>query len=383
MAFTTLLNIQPSADLDQDEWDKAQNSLADIFNAYGFNHLTIVNLPTCTNGHMTEKAEFLLMFCGDDGRNAVVQSCGPDLVTVNIQRIGNPIKHGKSFGDEDIKELQKKISEVLKSNKSKRFPAIKRGGAVDCYVPTVDNRLIEYDFDRVVFDADSKYQHVRIMHSPQYGNMLILDGDPNLAESDISYTKAITGNGREKFEDKTVLILGGGDGGILHEVLKEKPKFITMVEIDQVVIDAAIKHLRGICYNAMDSLRGPNYEVLVEDCIPILEAYIKEGKKFDYVINDLTAIPITTEARGSQWDFLRLILQLSMKVLKSDGKYFTQGNGAIMKSALEMYEKQLQQLECDVEFSKETVCVPSYMEMWVFYEIWKVPPLKKKSDGSS
>ena len=53
----------------------------------------------------------------------------------------------------------------------------------------------------------------------------------DLAESDIAYTKAITGNGREDFRDKDILILGGGDGGILHELLQDKPAFVTMVEI--------------------------------------------------------------------------------------------------------------------------------------------------------
>lgn len=52
-----------------------------------------------------------------------------------------------------------------------------------------------------------------------------------IAESDIVYTKALLGNGQENYKDKTVLILGGGDGGVLHEVLKESPKFVTMVEI--------------------------------------------------------------------------------------------------------------------------------------------------------
>ena len=53
----------------------------------------------------------------------------------------------------------------------------------------------------------------------------------DLAESDLPYTQAITGNGREDYAGKTVLILGGGDGGILHELRKEKPKYITMVDI--------------------------------------------------------------------------------------------------------------------------------------------------------
>ena len=45
------------------------------------------------------------------------------------------------------------------------------------------------------------------------------------------YTQAITGRGREDYRDKTVLVLGGGDGGILRELLKEEPKFITVVDI--------------------------------------------------------------------------------------------------------------------------------------------------------
>ena len=52
-----------------------------------------------------------------------------------------------------------------------------------------------------------------------------------LAESDIDYTKALLGNGRENYKDKEILILGGGDGGVLNELLKESPKFVTMVEI--------------------------------------------------------------------------------------------------------------------------------------------------------
>lgn len=53
----------------------------------------------------------------------------------------------------------------------------------------------------------------------------------DLAESDLAYTQAIMGNGREHYAGKEILILGGGDGGILCEAVKLKPKMITMVEI--------------------------------------------------------------------------------------------------------------------------------------------------------
>ena len=52
-----------------------------------------------------------------------------------------------------------------------------------------------------------------------------------IAESDLVYTQALLGNGRVDYKDKSVLILGGGDGGVLHELLKESPRSVVMVEI--------------------------------------------------------------------------------------------------------------------------------------------------------
>ena len=63
-----------------------------------------------------------------------------------------------------------------------------------------------------------------------------------LAESDIDYTKALLGNGRESYKDKDILILGGGDGGVLNELLKESPKFVTMVEISLHALCSPIKY---------------------------------------------------------------------------------------------------------------------------------------------
>lgn len=65
-----------------------------------------------------------------------------------------------------------------------------------------------------------------------------------LAESDIDYTKALLGNGRESYKDKDVLILGGGDGGVLNELLKESPKFVTMVEISFVCSNSVLRETK-------------------------------------------------------------------------------------------------------------------------------------------
>lgn len=58
-----------------------------------------------------------------------------------------------------------------------RLPAILRGGVIDRYWPTADGRLVEYDIDEVVYDEDSPFQNIKILHSKQFGNILILSGD--------------------------------------------------------------------------------------------------------------------------------------------------------------------------------------------------------------
>lgn len=58
-----------------------------------------------------------------------------------------------------------------------RLPAILRGGVIDRYWPTADGRLVEYDIDEVIYDEDSPFQNIKILHSKQFGNILILSGD--------------------------------------------------------------------------------------------------------------------------------------------------------------------------------------------------------------
>lgn len=53
------------------------------------------------------------------------------------------------------------------------------------------------------------------------------------------------GNGREQYAGKEVLILGGGDGGILCEAVKLKPKMITMVEISLISFHHIGFHFSG------------------------------------------------------------------------------------------------------------------------------------------
>ena len=58
----------------------------------------------------------------------------------------------------------------------------------------LDDRLIEYGYKSVLYEATSKYQHIQIVDTVDHGKMLILDGLVNLAESDRkSYTHKLMG----------------------------------------------------------------------------------------------------------------------------------------------------------------------------------------------
>lgn len=127
-----------------------------------------------------------------------------------------------------------------------------------------------------------------------------------------------------------------------------------------------------MCGDVLDNFKGDCYQVLIEDCILVLKRYVKEGREFDYVINDLIVVLIFMFLEEDFiWEFFRLIFDFLMKVLKQDGKYFIQGNCVNLIEVLLFYEEQLGYLYCFVEFLKEIVCVFLYLELWVFYIVWK------------
>ena len=81
---------------------------------------------------------------------------------------------------------------------------------------------------------------------------------------------------------KTVLVIGGGDGGTIREVLKHNTvEKVVLCEIDGMVIDACKKYLPTIACE----LDNPKCEILVQDAIE----YIKDKENmFDIVLIDST-----------------------------------------------------------------------------------------------
>lgn len=289
------------------------------------------------------------------------------LITINVEYYRKDGDEPKISFDQ-VRELENNLVQKLKLNHGQSLPPLQRG-PLTRYFPTADERVIEYDIDRVLFDKRSEFQKIQIVHSRSLGNMLVLDELQNIAEADLIYTETLMARGVEDYAGKEICILGGGDGALLYELLKENPKHVVMLEIDEIVMQACNKYMNSICGDVLEKRTDDNFEIIVGDCMVHLKRYIKDGRKFDYVFGDLTDIPISDTPTGEIWDFIRLILEHSFQVLKPTGKFMTHGNGVSCPESLRMYEDQLAKLTPKVTFTKSSAFVPSFMEEWVFYQV--------------
>ncbi|XP_020803228.1 spermine synthase isoform X1 [Drosophila serrata] len=289
------------------------------------------------------------------------------LLTLNVEYFLPDGKDGISF--DTMRTVELILRQKFGCDRSKYLPPIKRGGYIDIYMTSSDERIIEYDIDQVVYEARSPFQKIQIMHSKTLGNMLLLDELQNIAESDLIYTETLMCRGVENYEGKEICILGGGDGALLYELLKENPKHVVMLEIDEIVMQACNKYLSVICGDVLEKRKTDQYEIIVGDCVEYLKKFIAEGRKFDYVFGDLTDIPITDAPVGETWDFIRTIFEHSFKVLKPGGKYLTHGNGSTCKVQLRLFEEQLDLLRPKVKYTTTKAFVPSFMEEWLFYQV--------------
>nr|XP_002119951.2 spermidine synthase-like [Ciona intestinalis] len=99
-------------------------------------------------------------------------------------------------------------------------------------------QCMSLEVEEVLFHERSKYQDVLVFKSKTYGNVLVLDGVIQCTERDeFAYQEMIAHLPLFSHPNpKNVLVIGGGDGGVIREVLKHSSVVsITQCEIDQVI----------------------------------------------------------------------------------------------------------------------------------------------------
>jgi len=135
---------------------------------------------------------------------------------------------------------------------------------------------------KILHYEKSKYQDVLVFESSDYGNVLVLDHVIQCTERDeFSYQEMITHLAMFSHPNpKKVLVIGGGDGGVLREVVKHNSvEEAVLCEIDEAVLRVSKLYLPYMAKGFDD----PRVKVHIGDGFKFLEDYKNE---FDVIITD-------------------------------------------------------------------------------------------------
>ncbi len=222
----------------------------------------------------------------------------------------------------------------------------------------------------ILADEHTGLQHVRVGRHPHFGGQLFLDDDLQISESDTAYGVAMTSPLLELRPSARVAILGGGDGGVLCELLRtfepldSLPSELTMVEIDPRVVELSRRHLPALCGDAFDS---PHANVVVGDAF----AWIAQARDLDAVIYDLTMDPV--REGQSRAGFIAGIVAHMARALRPGGVLSMQCCGHGLRDAEDRATRRellpLIRDAVDAHFQdrcEQSVLVPSYRDLWTF-----------------
>jgi len=141
-----------------------------------------------------------------------------------------------------------------------------------------------FEIDKIFYEGRTAFQKVLIFENGRFGRVLALDDIVQTTEADeFIYHEMLAhvpmvGHGAATH----VLIIGGGDGGLLEEVLKHTVEHVTMVEIDREVVELCREHLPSISGAAFEDARA---NLIIADGT----AFVAEtDERFDVIIVDST-----------------------------------------------------------------------------------------------
>lgn len=143
-------------------------------------------------------------------------------------------------------------------------------------------RTLKIKINKLLEKYDSPFQRIEVYETKPFGKMLVLDGVIMCTEWDEhAYHEMITHVPLSVHrKPESVLVIGGGDGGTIREVLRHPEiKRVDLCEIDNDVVRISIKHLPSLSC----SLNDKRVTIYNEDGAK----FVKEHKNtYDVIIVD-------------------------------------------------------------------------------------------------
>ncbi|WP_173918536.1 spermidine synthase [Halobacillus sp. Marseille-Q1614] len=188
-----------------------------------------------------------------------------------------------------------------------------------------ENFGITAKVNRSLHKERTDFQELEMLETEEWGNMLVLDDMVMTTEKDeFVYHEMIAHVPLNTHPSpKKVLVVGGGDGGVIREVLKhESVEKAVLVEIDGKVIEYSKQYLPSIA----GTLDDPRVDVQVDDGFMHIA---KSEREYDVIMVD------STEPVGPAVNlFTKGFYEGISKALKEDGIFVAQTDNPWFKADL-------------------------------------------------
>ena len=183
-----------------------------------------------------------------------------------------------------------------------------------------------HQMKRTIIQTRTKFQNAILADSHSFGRCLILDGEMQSAQLDefIFHECLVQPAMALHPRPKEVLILGGGEGGTVREVLRHPGvERVTMVDIDGEVVDFCRHYLKEWHKGA---LAHPKTRLMIQDAHKFV---LETDEKFDVIIADL---PTPIEGGPAYQLYTVEFYRKMVKRLRPGGIFVTQaGSGNLLQ----------------------------------------------------
>jgi spermidine synthase len=203
-------------------------------------------------------------------------------------------------------------------------------------------RALKIKIKKSLEKIKSKFQEIEVVESESFGKILLIDGVIMLTEADeFCYHEMITHVPLCVHpKAQKVLVIGGGDGGTVREILKhDNIKEIEVCEIDEKVIEISKRHFPYLA----NSFNDPRVKIYCEDGNKFIKAHKNE---YDIIIVD-SSDPIGP----AEVLFRREFYEAMFQALKDDGIVVTQAESFFYHSEI---------IKSLFSFIKEIYPIPEY-----------------------
>ncbi len=189
-----------------------------------------------------------------------------------------------------------------------------------------DKYSVNVQIKEVLHRSKTEFQTIEIFDTECFGRMLLLDGHIQLTELDErAYHECLVQIPLLNIANsKRALVIGGGDGGVLRELLKHPQLEIDMVEIDMGVIDAARAQLPFLNEGCFEDSRVNLY---VQDAFP----FVKDTTRgpYDLIVMDSTDTYEDEEGEISAMLFTESFFRDCRALLAPGGFVVTQADNSV------------------------------------------------------